>query len=324
MDYTRDHVHNVGMRRTVSRVIHFASWALLGLTLLLFLPGLIASVWVPSCLGCHTMESSSLSESHDDVSCTQCHGGTSTWDHIMMRNQVLYSMVLGFSNPQRQVAVRAKDTQCFSCHRSIMDGSVVHRNGLLINHETCAAGLSCTTCHSQVGHALTERWATQYSMDLCLRCHSSAQVSNTQECAQCHDGNHTSPTPERNSSFQVVHGPNWQRTHGMGDMATCSACHGDTFCTPCHGADVPHNPMTILQTHGSVAKQPDNKCETCHSQPTFCSDCHGIEMPHPSTFLLEHSRMSISIGSTPCNNCHVDSDCTDCHSQHIHPGGAQR
>ena len=66
-----------------------------------------------------------------------------------------------------------------------------------------------------------------------------------------------------------------------------------------------------------------DSCLTCHRSAEYCSGCHGIEMPHPKGFLQKHGRIATSPTDLKCAICHVQSDCTQCHEYHVHPGGTQ-
>jgi hypothetical protein len=46
-------------------------------------------------------------------------------------------------------------------------------------------------------------------------------------------------------------------------------------------------------------------------------------MPHPADFLQRHSSETERIGQAICLNCHLESDCANCHFGHVHPGGGR-
>lgn len=154
-------------------------------------------------------------------------------------------------------------------------------------------------------------------MESCLRCHG--QQGGVVECDTCHQGRRAE---ERlvSGSWAVTHGPQWQKTHGMGDMYTCAACHARGSCDKCHGVGLPHDSKLRVE-HPALARDSRAKCASCH-QPAFCSGCHGVQMPHPADFKQQHGSIAVQRGREVCQSCHVQTDCDRCHIMHIHPGGA--
>jgi len=312
---------------TGQRIRRLLLWVLLSLLVVALIPGMIALAWTPSCTSCHTdIQESILDNGHRDVACKSCHRPPTVLGRLGFNERVMYGMVL-HAIPVHRQSLAVRRAQCESCHdiaASSMQGIQEH-NGLRINHERCATGIECTTCHGSIGHLRDGQWVQQYSMDQCLRCHTR-NVLNTEDCTACHAGRtRRTPVPNNGQSsvFAVVHGPNWRRAHGLGDQSTCSVCHGSADCARCHGPLVPHDRATILAAHGPVAKQSSEGCATCHDQTSFCDACHVVEMPHPSTFLKEHSTITGTVGNQVCANCHHVVDCDSCHAAHVHPGGAR-
>ncbi|MCL2491391.1 MAG: hypothetical protein FWE87_01385 [Coriobacteriia bacterium] len=233
----------------------------------------------------------------------------------------MYDMRLSWS-PFIADTSSVSNSHCVSCHKAEEYARIVDARGIRIDHEVCTSGLRCVVCHSGVGHELIDSWTSQYSMNQCLRCHVSRNVYSEDGCEQCHSGRFQPLSQAARSSFSLVHGANWQNTHGLGDVGTCGACHDNTMCGRCHGDLVPHDSRIIVSQHGSVAKDEQNRCGTCHREQAFCDGCHGIEMPHPDGFLNEHSAITRQVSQEVCDKCHLDDDCSACHSAHIHPGGA--
>jgi hypothetical protein len=154
-------------------------------------------------------------------------------------------------------------------------------------------------------------------MNDCITCHKALNV--TVACKACHVGD-VEKKSFTGPEFTVTHGPNWQQTHGMGQMSSCSACHQSTSCARCHGPGVPHT-ASILGDHPTYAKLPTAKCDTCHTK-AFCFACHQTEMPHPADFPSKHSAIVKAQGPQNCLRCHAQSDCDTCHTRHVHPGGS--
>ena len=309
-------------RRARDRVLLIAGGILAALLCLSVLTAAFATVREPNCSGCHTdVAESHAALPHAEVACISCHGGTSRTGRIAYRLVVMYHMRMPFL-PFVGDTAAVDSTRCTQCHDRGAQPALVASRGIRINHRACTEGLQCVLCHGGVGHELTERWASQYSMNQCLRCHLRKNVYSEAGCEQCHDGQFDPLVRTTRSSFALVHGANWQQTHGMGDLQTCAGCHQSSVCARCHGELVPHDSRTIIAQHGRVAKDPQNQCASCHRQQAFCDGCHGIEMPHPDGFLQEHSTITRKLSQAVCDRCHLTSDCTACHHAHIHPGGA--
>lgn len=194
--------------------------------------------------------------------------------------------------------------------------------GLRMNHSTpVQEGWACQTCHPDAGHA-TGTAVTGYTMDMCVGCHS-VNPKAVSSCQTCHVGNSSQMAQAANGTtpWQVTHGPQWRTTHGMGDLATCTGCHGSTFCVQCHGPNVPHA-ANYLSAHGAdVMSRADGRkaCLTCH-RAGACDGCHGTPMPHPAAFLQEHSKLVKKTGRDACLRCHQKQSCDECHARHTHPG----
>ncbi|MCL2024299.1 MAG: hypothetical protein FWG78_00775 [Coriobacteriia bacterium] len=295
-----------------------APWVFLAVVFLLLLPGAVATVWVPACSSCHvTVAEATAERAHVDMACTDCHN---TGGRLAYRQIVMYSMVTRLANPSNLGAANVSDETCLTCHETDVTRGTTLSNGINIRHSACAATLACTVCHSTAGHS-TPGLQYQYSMDQCLWCHTDQMVdaANEESCYLCHDGRYRSVIPNNTSAFRITHNENWLRTHGLGDMNSCRSCHTtETFCGRCHGPLVPH-PPTILMRHSEPARDPNNKCDSCHPQ-SFCDDCHGMEIPHPERFLQEHAAITNELGEDACYGCHLTSDCLRCHMAHIHPG----
>lgn len=283
----------------------------------------VTAVFPPKCSPCHEGPKAKVAIStehsvHKNQRCTSCHAGKSFSDRLGFGAQVMYSMYIPVMDSQNFDNPATFTSRCQNCHNSL--GGVLSNNGLNINHSTCAVSMSCAQCHGTVGHTIKGASnANIYTMDKCYTCHKS--INKTEGCSLCHAGK-SAQTIKATSSWKITHGPNWQKTHGMGNLNTCSVCHASSMCAKCHGVGVPHG-TGFFGDHGTYAMNADQKCETCHAK-TFCSDCHsGYEMPHPKGFFTEHDKIATTDTDKGCLVCHSSKDCTDCHAKHIHPGGAQ-
>lgn len=304
-----------------SRVLKAAVWAVVVCALLFVIPVAFCTVVQPGCVSCHARADlvstvSQPAHAEEAIECVSCHVGRSFVDRVGFGYYQAFGMVVPFLDTADTVAAQVRDASCTSCHGDL--AGVTVSSGLRIDHGQCAVGSTCVDCHSTVAHGDAVSWPTTYHMDYCLRCHDSAQVSSS--CDTCHVGKLDKTRPST-GPWAVTHGPDWERTHGMGDMATCSACHAEDYCARCHGAGVPHTERFFM-AHGRYALEQSASCSSCHRDETFCSDCHGMEMPHTTSFTRDHSDIVDADGDSACLKCHLEEDCTTCHVKHVHPGGA--
>lgn len=303
-----------------ARIVRWAAWLIVIAFLALAVPvGVFtaAPIW---CASCHEEQDlagqPSGSSAHEGVACVSCHVGPTLTERVSFGYYQAFGMMVTLVSTHDTRISRIQDSACVRCHDDL--GTITEAGGLRVRHDVCAEGSTCTSCHSTVAHPEAISWPTTYAMEKCLSCHGAREAS--QNCESCHTGRLERRLP-RTGTFPITHGPNWRRTHGMGEMSTCAACHDtDSFCTPCHGPGVPHTPR-FVSVHGPISSSSEAQCTSCHKQ-SFCDECHVYEMPHPLEFTLEHSAIVAEEGEGGCATCHVQADCVNCHELHVHPGGA--
>lgn len=279
-----------------------------------------------SCTSCHSEEADSAAEgAHAAVRCEKCHSEDSPVGILMGRVAVIdmtVATVVPGSNP---VVSNVPSGRCLACHADGMAQTVVSERIRMNHRAPVEAGWECVTCHPATGHAL-DTAIGGYTMDMCLGCHA-VSAANLTTCETCHTQTDATTSAERGetrSPWRVTHGPQWESTHGMGDLSTCGACHPAGYCERCHGGNVPHA-SGYLTLHGvDVMSREEGAelCYTCHAD-TGCFDCHGLEMPHPDGFLQDHSARIEEEGDAytdTCMRCHKQESCTGCHTEHAHPG----
>jgi len=303
-----------------ARILRLSAWLLVIGVVAVALPVGICAVALPACESCH--ESRDLvgevtSEAHASAgaTCVDCHVGDSLPERVRFGFYQAYGMVVPILSTADSPAAVVTDLSCQSCHQEMR--GIWTAAGLRIRHDECARGSVCTDCHSNTAHVDDITWPTLYDMDGCLSCHEAEDAFDA--CDTCHVGRLDRVRPST-GAWAVTHGPDWQRTHGMGDMSTCRACHPADYCAPCHGPGVPHD-NRFFSRHGRESLVAGSTCLDCH-QATFCDDCHGIEMPHTNEFTREHSSLAAGGAAEACRTCHAESDCSGCHEKHVHPGGA--
>ncbi len=301
-------------------LIRRSVWLIVIAAALAVLPVSFCAVVLPGCVSCHErveLVADVTSRAHADAgaNCVSCHVGDSVVDRVRFGYYQAYGMYVPLLAVSDSPVSVVRDARCTSCH-SDMSGTW-SAAGLRIRHETCAEGSTCSSCHANTAHLEELAWPTTYSMDGCLECHDTREVRES--CETCHTGRLTSARPTT-GSWSLTHGPDWERTHGMGEMSTCGACHVEGYCDRCHGPGIPHDER-FYEQHGNTAGSEGAQCMSCHAT-AFCDACHGIQMPHPVEFTRQHSTQVEAEGEALCRGCHAQDDCIVCHEMHIHPGGS--
>ena len=266
-----------------------------------------------TCSRCHDSKAfvaATARSPHSSVPCTSCHGGGSVANRITFTSDQVFGMWLRLDTLDATTKSVSSEA-CASCHSNLR---LSNNNGMRILHGTCTVGRECTDCHSTTAHGRATTWPKSTDMQMCYECHGAGNAPTA--CDTCHEGKLPN-TRIKTGTFAVTHGPNYRKTHGMGDMKTCVACHNSGDCAKCHGGGVPHS-AAFVSTHGDIAKSRSAKCTSCH-RASFCADCHGFVMPHPKSFTQSHSKLVKRDGQTECERCHVTSDCQRCHEAHVHP-----
>lgn len=269
-----------------------------------------------SCHDSRTFTEQTAASAHASIECDRCHGGPSPSARVAFASYEIFGMGLGIDRAISRTAAQVPDTTCLGCHRDAIQGVVASR-GVRIRHTTCAADSVCSDCHSNTAHGEATTWLRTVDMNRCLLCHGTDQVSR--RCDMCHESKREDDRLQ-SGSWPITHGANWQTTHGMGPLPSCSACHEPEYCSRCHGVALPH-PDSYAKAHAADVATNREDCLGCH-ETSFCDSCHGLQMPHPAGFTRRHSKLVLAEGDKACTRCHVSNDCDGCHVKHVHPGGA--
>lgn len=280
-----------------------------------------ASVDPRFCAACHDPEAESLRTGpHSRLACDACHASGGAFRLVDFRLSVV-AMIPSALAGRPPAEARIPDAACLRCHDDVASG-VVTAGGIRMSHaEVAEAGITCVECHNGTAH--TERGAAirgRYDMGTCLECHRT-NAGNVDACSVCHTDDRDGARSRALTPWRVTHGSNWQKTHGMGDLRTCSACHQGSYCGRCHRTQVPH-PSSFKTQHGAGILEDaslESDCLTCH-QRSACDGCHGLDMPHPAGFLETHSKAVKQATDEVCYRCHDKASCKQCHGRHVHPG----
>ncbi|MDI6716165.1 MAG: hypothetical protein QME63_04390 [Actinomycetota bacterium] len=278
---------------------------------------IISATFSPSfCTICHSSQASALQKSsHRDIRCNTCHQRNNVFAVFTWRARVvgMVARQITFSY-RRPIVANVSQDNCKQCHDDILTRAVISK-AIKMSHKEVADYLRCTECHNTVAHPGAIANPKPAAMDKCSVCHNGKQASVS--CTECHiegvDGREQIKT-----SWKITHGPQWRKLHGMGNLNTCTTCHGDIFCLRCHNASLPH-PEFWVRYHPEQAKADAEGCYKCHHK-SYCLSCHGIDMPHDDKFFKNHSSIAKKKGKKTCYRCHLEQGCLRCHASHIHPG----
>lgn len=253
------------------------------------------------------------SSAHASLECSRCHmiGGVAGVipDGLEM-GRMATGMLLGH-RPSPSAFI--SDASCRACHERVLR-TTVRSGGIAIRHEDLLA-VPCVECHAGTGHQLSRRVYATTQMEDCTSCHK-VDARNTGACDLCHVEGERG-TRDEATAWRVSHGPDWQRTHGMGNLDSCADCHQRDACVKCHGTMIPH-PGDWPSTHGVDAVSDDRTCLKCHEK-TWCTDCHVVAMPHAEGFLRVHGPAADESGRATCLRCHDGATCDNCHYRSSHP-----
>lgn len=182
---------------------------------------------------------------------------------------------------------------------------------------TCHTQPSCTTCHTgRLGTAVIARLASGGAGS------AGRKRDATPAAAIVRD---TTPrTRVHPQGFRSSHGP-----AAAAQRASCAGCHEtQRFCTECHAGESQrrYHPANFVARHPSAAYAMERTCTSCHSREAFCTACHqraglasegrrdvAFHTAQP-LWLIQHGRAARQ-GLETCTTCHVQRDCTQCHSQ---------
>lgn len=279
------------------------------------------------CAGCHSSDYTAWRKStHRDTTCYDCHAKRGSLSAALNKANEYAMVVTWFTGRyDKPITAFVNNGACLVCHEDRIRFPVA-KFGIRMRHsDVIAAGMRCTDCHNTVAHGRATRSPTAPYMDTCTRCHNGGKARTS--CSVCHFRRTEKIPTVRVAPWAITHGAKWTKTHGMGNLTTCTVCHPRNYCVRCHGLTLPHR-RNWPSFHGKAAianskiQPPTDKaksCVGCHF-PNFCDGCHRVKMPHPNGFLRIHSREYRRTGKDICMNCHVQDECDECHVRHVHPG----
>jgi len=270
------------------------------------------------------------------VQCTQCHD--------LSKNS-------GTTNPRVIVLHQihtAKGVACTICHNRVGHNEdfalkLTDPSGAKNQKHTDFMTMpACFRCH-------TQEPVKDAPSGKCTRCHDrgSAHAPTNHQSADFLQSEHgklasaeesrvpwlnaKEPTSTAQGTARVqANGADSQYSDGealkkVSQVNTCSTCHAKSFCTDCHGLQMPH-PTGFRATHAKSSAASEPVCAKCHgSGANSCSDCHhgteiGYKIDPSRTWLQQHSDATGLASEADCarpGGCHSSpAYCADCHANH--------
>lgn len=271
------------------------------------------------CTSCHAMRpyaDATAATPHRLAGCVRCHSAAGAFgmlvDGLALQRRVQNAVL---SRPVGSDAWTG-DASCRSCHADVRKRMVVGDDDISVRHLDFY-DVNCLECHAGTGHKLPKREYAAALMEDCTGCHRVSYL-NDEACETCHASDWYAESSLTKTTWRVTHGPQWEDTHGMGDLTRCSMCHPQTYCVDCHGTVIPHAGDWPSRHGRGLGDSARSSCEKCHAS-SWCLDCHGIEMPHASWFLRDHSQIAEQSGDELCLRCHDSAGCDACHALAEHP-----
>ncbi len=286
------------------------------------------------CRSCHSTQSRAASwekSTHSEVACVSCHQPPTAWyalpQRLFARARLLgrdtwWQLTDGSAEATAASAhgVGAVSSEnCLQCHDPNRKATSGYR--ILIDHaEHAKRNKTCLSCHAKTAHPDAIRGKALSLMDQCFKCHGTAeQPKASADCRVCH--------PSDYQLLPASHKPaKWKRDGhskiATTDRAQCDLCHEASFCTDCHGVEMPHPAGWAKGApagHAAAAETDRLVCARCHlEKPDLCSMCHhrGWE-PRTGPWIEQHPLMVEQRGAAFCIQCHFATYCTDCHASRL-------
>jgi nitrate/TMAO reductase-like tetraheme cytochrome c subunit len=248
-----------------------------------------------SCIVCHDMKPfydawTVGAHSGGKASCVDCHvdqGLLNHWVNSVVALREIAGEVTGQGTfPRADVILPS--SRCVRCHPTQKNTLV----GIKFTHAGHASKVTCSQCHIQTGHAVTDAALAQVGALDAARASSLKMATMT------------------NSQAWVLPG-----------TTPMSAAHLETSCWACHDpAKVGCGYCHTTNPHAATT----SNCAECHKPPaghftTACAKCHQFGRPfNQPQFAHPAAGEQHTWQSFPCVQCHPNgyatADCTTCHA----------
>lgn len=267
------------------------------------------------CTQCHNLSKRSVTPAsgilidHDihadeGFGCTVCHNRVA---HNEDFNLTLKNPGSGIPNRKHEAFMSM--TACFRCHAQSADGR--------------APG-TCAACHTKdfelkpASHREKSFYPEGHA-DL-AQAEESRTARLERVASSTAEGEATKSESEDQGEGQ--HGEPLELSK-VESINECSTCHGEKFCTDCHGVPMPH-PGGFKAQHGKLGKRNPKSCSRCHGDPErFCDECHhgtSMGIPYVGTtgpWRTQHPAAVRALGASRCFECHEPTFCAHCHVRGI-------
>ncbi|HSK48137.1 MAG TPA: NapC/NirT family cytochrome c [Coriobacteriia bacterium] len=311
------------------------------------------------CTQCHNMENRNVTPSpgikidhavHAEVNaaCPVCHNRVA---HVENFDLTLTDPKTG--EPNKPHVVFTSMTACFRCH------------GL---EKGAAAPGTCAACHTSGfelkpdNHKEPDFFPGHGEMAMEYKTESDEAIAHAAEAAAeaeehsalgvdkayASGGGSGKPQATKEEVPEVIAA---QRSHGADDGESigeelpstesvfyCSTCHRESFCSNCHGMEIPHpaefkepKSPTDAAGHPVISKAKDDKCVMCHGKDEktqLCSSCHhgeksgGWEYKTKVPWTTEQHPQAVAAGGVKActESCHTAKFCVSCHTgRNVYP-----
>ena len=285
------------------------------------------------CTQCHSLENRTITPSdgiiinHNahtdrDINCTACHNRIAhpeTGLEIIAKNPET-------GEPAAKHANFMTMTACFRCHTLTEESP---------SGEEYKAPGTCATCHPAdfdlkpanhddpnfypAGHADLAMMEVDQATG-----RPAEKVVRPVEYGEGEEGSEEATGGAEPESERAEEGdPEVLPVPHVWEVDYCQTCHiENTFCTGCHGMEMPHPEEFKTKTHPELAATMIDKCEFCHQQSTtyFCDNCHhgsqvGWTFDAATPWQNQHAKTVVEKGVAGClGTCHEQQFCVDCHT----------
>ncbi len=215
-----------------------------------------------------------------------------------------------------QAATGGSFLGCTECHGDL--DKVFKEGGaptLLYTHEEhFAQGVSdCSVCHPPNTHEADT--INKPTMSRCFTCHGVTKMAIASgTCNSCHP-----PGLREKPPTHLAAG--WLRErHGEEakvDQFQCLTCHKQSFCSSCHGVDMPHAEGWGEAPHTQAFFDDPKACQLCHPRAPqtadSCDTCHHPQVPKDTAWRTYHPNVVKDEGAYTCFQCHDPATCATCH-----------
>lgn len=252
-------------------------------------------------------------ETHEreEITCTVCHNRVAHKEDFAL---TLKDPKTGKPNVKHEEFMSM--TACFRCHEQTSTGR--------------APG-ACEACHTSdfelkpashlepgfypKGHAEMAR--AEASRTAAFAASHGATAAAEKAAAEGAGREATPGRAEKGASHEPLELP------PVASINVCSTCHTQTFCSDCHGLEMPH-PAGFKKGHGELGKRRPRTCARCHGDVNaFCDECHhgrSMNIPYQASqgpWRLVHPNAVRALGATRCFECHKPTYCSYCHVRGI-------